>query len=259
MPNQSWEIIQNGHTCFYPSAHKAGGVLSSPASVRPSVCLSVKAACQFEADDILLYKLAIKVFIGNLFYNKEERRNFSSYFIREEDTKKSNILWIWRLINGLQPTNMKKTRQRRRKKQVCGAACFIAVDANLLKMSVCLSVTLSFPDDNSRRIWPIAMKFYTKLYWVEFRFPIDFQGHPSNFKVTRARKVSILANFTTFWPFPDDNSSFILQMALKFYSSLPKVWNGIPIVFQGHPSIFKVMQGSKSVDFALFWVIPDDN
>ena len=32
----------------------------------------------------------------------------------------------------------------------------------------------------------------------ESRYPIDFQGHPSNFKVTRARKVSIWPNFTPF-------------------------------------------------------------
>ena len=50
----------------------------------------------------------------------------------------------------------------------------------------------------------------------------------------------------------DDNSSFVLQMALKFYSSLLSIWNMIPIVFEGHPLIFKVTQAPQSVDLAQF-------
>ena len=98
----------------------------------------------------------------------------------------------------------------------------------------------------------MLFKFYTHIVGVWEMVPIVFQGHPSSFKVTRARKVSILPNFTTFWRFTDDNSSFIVQMALKFYNSLLNVWNMIPIVFEGHPSIFKVTRAPQSADLAQF-------
>ena len=48
----------------------------------------------------------------------------------------------------------------------------------------------AFPDCNSSLNSPMAMKCCTKLEIAKKRCPIVFQGHPSNFKVTRDR----------FWP-----------------------------------------------------------
>ena len=45
----------------------------------------------------------------------------------QEFAKKSNIPWIWRIICGHKLPYMKKTRK---KKQVCGAACFMAAWKN---------------------------------------------------------------------------------------------------------------------------------
>ena len=54
-----------------------------------------------------------------------------------------------------------------------------------------------FPDCNSRLNWPMALKWCTKLKVVQKRYPIVFQGHPSNFKVTQGKK-SILTQIGRF-------------------------------------------------------------
>ena len=45
---------------------------------------------------------------------------------------------------------------------------------------------------------PMALKWCTKLHVVWKRCPIIFQGHPSNFKVTRLKKSSILTQIGRF-------------------------------------------------------------
>ena len=50
----------------------------------------------------------------------------------------------------------------------------------------------AFPDCNSSLNSPMAMKCCTKLETAKERCPIDFQGHPSNFKVTRYKTSPIL-------------------------------------------------------------------
>ena len=99
-----------------------------------------KAACQFAADDILLYKFAI---ISNGFtspFGKKEKKNCHLYntilslYISYQDILRSQIYRgyeelstdtnypIWRRQK---LPYMKKTRK---KKQVCGAACFMAAE-----------------------------------------------------------------------------------------------------------------------------------
>ena len=56
----------------------------------------------------------------------------------------------------------------------------------------------AFPDSNSRLNSPMAMKWCTKLETAKERCPIVFQGHPSNFKVTRDKTSPIL---TQIWLF----------------------------------------------------------
>ena len=50
--------------------------------------------------------------------------------LQQEFAKKSNIPWIWRIIYGHKLPYMKKTRK---KKQVCGAACFMAAEIKFSK------------------------------------------------------------------------------------------------------------------------------
>ena len=93
-----------------------------------------------------------------------------------------------------------------------------------------------FPDCNSLNSHT-AMKWCTKLDVVQKRCPIVSQGHPSHFKVTQLKKV-VDPN----WAFPDCNSSFNSMMAMKWCTNHEAAWKRCPIVFQGHPSNFKVTQ-----------------
>ena len=56
----------------------------------------------------------------------------------------------------------------------------------------------AFPDCNSSLNSPMAMKCCTKLETAKERCPIVFQGHPSNFKVTRYKTSPILTQIGHF-------------------------------------------------------------
>ena len=56
----------------------------------------------------------------------------------------------------------------------------------------------AFPDCNSSLVSPMAMKCCTKLETAKERCPIVFQGHPSNFKVTRYKTSLILTQIGHF-------------------------------------------------------------
>ena len=56
----------------------------------------------------------------------------------------------------------------------------------------------AFPDRNSSLNSPMAMKCCTKLETAKERCPIVFQGHPSNFKVTRDKTSPILTQIGRF-------------------------------------------------------------
>ena len=56
----------------------------------------------------------------------------------------------------------------------------------------------AFPDCNSSLNSPMAMKCCTKLETAKERCPIVFQGHPSNFKVTRYKTSPILTRIGRF-------------------------------------------------------------
>ena len=56
----------------------------------------------------------------------------------------------------------------------------------------------AFPDCNSSLNSPMAMKCCTKLETAKERCPIFFQGHPSNFKVTRYKTSPIFTQIGRF-------------------------------------------------------------
>ena len=124
-----------------------------------------KAACQFAADDILLYKFCYNIqwiYFTIWEIGKEElsplQYHFKSLHIISRHYKKS--LLRSQIYHGYEElstdTNypiwrrqklpyMKKTRK---KKQVCGAACFMAAEIKFsedVRLSVCPSVCLSVP------------------------------------------------------------------------------------------------------------------
>ena len=141
----------------------------------------------------------------------------------------------------------------------------------------------AIPDSNSSLNSPMAMKCCTKLETAKERCPIVFQGHPSNFKVTRDKTSPILTQIGRFrtigrsqlsnpsdlpcsrsyikflghaalkivefdpnWAFPDCNSSLNSPMAMKCCTKLKTAKERCPIDFQGHPSNFKVTRDKTS-------------
>ena len=129
----------------------------------------------------------------------------------------------------------------------------------------------------------MAMKCCTKLETAKERCPIVFQGHTSNFKVTRYKTSPILTQIGRFrtigqsqlsnpsdlpcsrsyvkfqghtalkivefdpnWAFPDSNSSLNSPMAMKCCTKLETAKERCPIVFQGHPTNFKVTRDKTS-------------
>ena len=82
----------------------------------------------------------------------------------------------------------------------------------------------AFPDCNSSLNSPMAMKCCTKLETAKERCPIVFQGHPSNFKVTRYKTSPILTQI--------GRSQTIGRSQLSNPSDLPCSWwlrNGVSI------------------------------
>ena len=66
------------------------------------------------------------------------------------------------------------------------------------KKIVDFDLDLVFPDCNSSLNSPMAMKCCTKLETAKERCPIVFQGHPSNFNVTRDKTSPILTQIGRF-------------------------------------------------------------
>ena len=83
-------------------------------------------------------------------------------------------------------------------------------------------------------------------YYVS-RSSIEFQGHMGQKKT----------DFDLNWAFLVCNSSLISSMALKWWTKLNVVWKRSPIVFQGHPSNFKVTLDKKITNFDPNWAFPD--
>ena len=100
----------------------------------------------------------------------------------------------------------------------------------------------AFPDCNSSLNLPMAMKCCTKLETAKKRCPIVFQGHPSNFKVTRDKTSPILTQIGRF--------RTLGRSQLSNPSDLPCSRSSVK--FQGHTAL-------KLVEFDLDWAFPDCN
>ena len=154
----------------------------------------------------------------------------------------------------------------------------------------------AFPDCNSSVNSPMAMKCCTKPETAKERCPIVFQGHPSNFKVTRYKTSPILTQIGRFrtigrsqlsnpsdlpclrssvkfqghtalkivkfdpnWAFPDCNSSLNSPMGTKM---LHKAWSSIeevPYCFSRSSVKFQGRTALKIDEFDPNWAFPDCN
>ena len=80
----------------------------------------------------------------------------------------------------------------------CLSRSYVKFQGHMALKIVQFDPNWAFPDSNSSLNSPMAMKCYTKLETAKERCPIVFQGHPSNFKVTRDKTSPILTQIGHF-------------------------------------------------------------
>ena len=80
----------------------------------------------------------------------------------------------------------------------CFARSFVKFQGHTTLKIIEFDPNWAFPDSNSSLNAPMAMKCCTKLETAKERCPIVFQGHPSNFKVTRDKTSPILTQIGHF-------------------------------------------------------------
>ena len=80
----------------------------------------------------------------------------------------------------------------------CFPRSYVKLQSHTAKKIVEFDSNWAFPDCNSSLNSPMAMKCCTKLETAKKRCPIVFQGHPSNFKVTRDKTSPILTQIGRF-------------------------------------------------------------
>ena len=132
-----------------------------------------------------------------------------------------------------------------------------------------------FPDCNSSLNSPMAMKCCTKLETAKKRCPIVFQGHSSNFKVTRDKTSPILTQigrFRTIGRSQLSNPSDLpcSRSSIKFLghtgwkiNDLDRIWAWLPGRSQLSNRSYQICQISRSqgtkknVDFDPNWAFPD--
>ena len=122
----------------------------------------------------------------------------------------------------------------------------------------------------NRRIW---LKLGVSGLWVQFEFTNGFEMmHKawssieevlswfwmSSVKLERHSTKKIV-DVDPNWAFSGRNSSLNASMATKWYTKLIVAYKICPIVFQCHPSNFKVTQLKKTVNFDPNWAFPDCN
>ena len=110
-----WSLIN-----YTPRKEVRGGILDSPcSSVRLSVCLSVRPSGKKEKKNCHLYNTILSLFISR-HYKKSLLRSQIYHGYEELSTDINYPIWRRQKL-----PYMKKTRK---KKQVCGAACFMAAE-----------------------------------------------------------------------------------------------------------------------------------
>ena len=102
----------------------------------------------------------------------------------------------------------------------------------------------AFLDCNSSLNSPMATKWCTKAWSSIEEVPYCFSRSSVKFQGHTALKI---VEFDPNWAFPDCNSSLNSPMAMKCCTKLETAKERCPIVFQGHPSNFKVTRYKTSL------------
>ena len=132
----------------------------------------------------------------------------------------------------------------------CFSRSSVKFEGHMAKKIVDFYPNWAFPDCNSSLNSPMGMKWYTKLEIGQKRSPIVFQGHQSNFKVTRLKNRRIWPKFGIsglYLQFESTNGYEMMQKASSSIEEVPDCFSGSSIKFQGHT-------GWKIDDLNPIWV-----
>ena len=117
----------------------------------------------------------------------------------------------------------------------------------------------AFPDSNSRLNLPMAMKCCTKLETAKERCPIVFQGHPSNFKVTRDKTSLILTQIGRFRTIGRSQLSNPSDLPCFFSCDQAALWMVFSVRLSVRPSVTPFWLCSHHRIIMKFsWVITKD-
>ena len=122
----------------------------------------------------------------------------------------------------------------------------------------------AFPDCNSSFNSPMAMKCCTKLETAKERCPIVFQGHPSNFKVTRDKTSPILTQIGRFRTIGRSQLSNPSDLPCLFLDSLVWLWisslnfNHILLVCRERSLLIFSNVIFKMADWWRYWIFSCD-
>ena len=125
----------------------------------------------------------------------------------------------------------------------CFSRSYIKLQGHTALKIVDFDPNWAFPDCNSSLESPMATKWCAKLEVALKRCPICFSRSSVKFQGHIALKI---VEFDPNWAFPDCNSSLNSPMAMKCRTKLETAKKRCPIVFQGHPSNFKVTRDKTS-------------
>ena len=106
----------------------------------------------------------------------------------------------------------------------CFSRSYVKFQGQTAKKIVEFNPNWAFPDCNSSFNSPMAMKCCTKLQTAKERCPIVFQGHPSNFKVTRDKTSPILTQIGRFRTIGRSQLSNPSDLPCLFLDSLVWLW-----------------------------------
>ena len=119
----------------------------------------------------------------------------------------------------------------------CFARSFVKFQGRMALKIVEFDTDWAFPDCNSSLNSPMATKCCTKLEVAQKRCSIVFQGHPSNFKVTRDNISPMSTRIERFWTV---NAVWIHQWiwmmhkAWRSIEEVPYCFSRSSIKFHGH-------------------------
>ena len=106
----------------------------------------------------------------------------------------------------------------------CFSRSYVKFQGHMALKIVEFDPNWAFPDCNSSLNSPMAMKCCTKLETAKERCPFVFQGHPSNFKVTRYKTSPILTQIGRFRTIGRSQLSNPSDLSCYCYSRFVKIW-----------------------------------